>query len=142
MVRFRHLQTRCIAMDGRFASTRKDEEEPTVRDGELDAADGRRCKPGWILNPGVFAFLIDVSVSFLLLTLLDDYQAAQQQDGVQCYTRPQLRQYSVEHVFDLPTIPNMAVKTRSRKPLAKLLNGPTQSGFADAARGLGQVESV
>lgn len=141
MVRVRHPETRCIAMDGSFASTREGREEPMVRDGELDAADGRRCKPGRILKPRVFAFLIDVSISLLLLTLLDDYQAAQQQDGVQCYTRPQLQQYLMEPVFDLPTIPNMAVKTRSRKSLAKLLNGPTQSGFADAAKGLGQVES-
>ncbi|KAI4236344.1 MAG: hypothetical protein L6R40_006183 [Gallowayella cf. fulva] len=38
-------------------------------------------------------------------------------------------------------MPNIPVNTRSRKPLAKLLKGPTQFGFADAARGLGQVES-
>ncbi|KAL8802378.1 MAG: hypothetical protein Q9182_003868 [Xanthomendoza sp. 2 TL-2023] len=38
-------------------------------------------------------------------------------------------------------MPNITVKTRSRKLLAKLLNGPTQFGLADAARGLGHVES-
>ncbi|KAL8950780.1 MAG: hypothetical protein Q9222_003212 [Ikaeria aurantiellina] len=36
----------------------------------------------------------------------------------------------------------MAVKTRSRKLLAKLLKGPTQFGLAAATKGVGQVGSV
>ena len=39
-------------------------------------------------------------------------------------------------------MPNMAVNTKSRKLLAKLLKGPTQFVFASAIGGFGHVEST
>ena len=42
----------------------------------------------------------------------------------------------------IPTLPKRAVKIKSRKTFAKLLNGPTQPFFSAAAAASGQVESV
>ncbi len=44
-------------------------------------------------------------------------------------------------MLNSPTMPKMAVKTASRKPLAKLLKAPTQPGFCAATSAFGHVVS-